>query len=132
MPDSKPTPPEDQKADSFVGRLSVVCMYMASIAGGVAGVGLSMPTSDPTKHKFFENLFVISIFVWPAYLVIIYLCGRYKEAFKRCFPGASVHGDSFYGPSLIPFAVSVAVWVVSWFMWRLPDGIRWVGELFGS
>ena len=130
MSDNKTTPTENQEADSFVGRLSLVFIYLASIASGLAGIALSMPSPGSTHHKFFDNLFGISILGWPAYIVVIYLCGRFNEVSKRCLPGAGSKGDVFYVLCLIPFAVGISVAAISWLMWRLPNGIIWVGELF--
>lgn len=127
---SNDTPKEKQKADSFVGRLSKVVMCLASIGAGFACLALTMPSPGPTNHKFFDNLFLISILGWPAYLAVIYLFGRFQEASDRCFSLGQGKGGNFYELSLIPFAVGLLVAAISWLLWRLPDGIRLVAELF--
>ena len=123
---SNDTPKEKQKADSFVGRLSKVVMCLASIGAGFAGLGATMPGLDPARGDFYDTLLGVSCFVWPVYLTIIYLCGRFEDASANTLR----KGVSFYELSLIPFAVGLLVAAISWLLWRLPDGIGWVAELF--
>jgi hypothetical protein len=128
---SNNTPKEKQKADSFVGRLSKVVMCLASIGAGFACFALTMPGLDPARRDFNDTLFGVSILGWPAYLAVIYLFGRFQEASDRCLSLGQDKGGNFYVLSLIPLAVVLLVAPISWLMWRLPDGIRWVAELFG-
>jgi hypothetical protein len=123
---SNDTPKEKQKADSFVGRLSKVVMCLASIGAGFACLGLTMPGLDLTNRDFYDTLFGVSCFVWPVYLTIVYLCGRFEDAAANTLG----KGVSFLELSSIPFAVGLGVALVSWLMWRLPNGIIWVSELF--
>ena len=122
---SNDNPTENQKADSFVGRLSKVIMYLASIVAGYACIGVTMPGLDLARRDFWNTVFVVSCLVWPVYLTIIYLCGRFEDASVNTLR----KGASFSELSSIPFCVGATVAIVSWLMWRLPDGIRWVGVL---
>jgi hypothetical protein len=123
---SNDTPKEKQKADSFVGRFSKVVMCLASIGAGYACLALTMPGLDLTGRDFYDTLLVVSCFVWPVYLTIIYLCGRFEDASANTLG----KGVSFLELSSIPLGVGLGVALVSWLMWRLPNGIIWVSELF--
>ena len=124
---SNDTPKEKQKADSFEGRLSKVVMCLASIGAGFACLALTMPGLDLARRDFYDTLLGVSCFIWPVYLTIIYLYGRFEDASANTLG----KGVSFLELSSIPLAVGLGVAFVSWLMWRLPDGIRWVAELFG-
>jgi hypothetical protein len=125
---SNDTPKEKQKADSFVGRLSKVVMCLASIGAGFACFALTMPGLDPARRDSYDTLLGVSCIVWPVYLTIIYLCGRFEDASANTLG----KGASFYELSLIPLGVGLGVAFVSWLMWRIPYAIKWLGELSKS
>jgi hypothetical protein len=131
MSDNKPTPTENQEADTFVGRLSVVVMCLASIVSGMSSIVLTQPDVSSTRQSFWDDVLKVCVLGWPAYLSVIYLFGRFKEASKRCYSLGQGKGGNFYELSLIPFCVGLFVAAISWLGWRLPDGIRWVAALFG-
>jgi hypothetical protein len=130
MPDSKPTPPEDQKADSFLGRLSVV--IFSSVLLAILLANINLPNSDLSSENRgeLESLRTFSLLGWLAFLVIIYLSGRRSEVEAKIL---KVFGDFFQDTFTIwfsPLIFAMIVYGVSWLLWRLPEGIRWVGELF--
>jgi hypothetical protein len=131
MSDNKPTPTENQEADTFVGRLSVVVMCLASIVSVMSMIVLTQPDLSSTRHSFWGNVFIIFALGWLAYLSIVYLFGRFKEASKMC--SASIFGGQpmpFFTLSSVPFSMGAMVYVPFWLLWRLPDGMTWVAEFF--
>jgi hypothetical protein len=130
MPDSKPTPPEDQKADSFLGRLSVVIFSSALLAILVANINLPGSDLSSETRRLLESLRTFSLLGWLAFFVIIYLSGRRSEVeakYLKVF-GKDVAQDAIIW--FFPIFFAMIVYCVSWLLWRIPEGIRWVGELF--
>ncbi len=131
MSDKVPKPTEDKKADSFLVRFSIVVLSTASLASIVANLNLANPNTG--QLEMLESMQVFSVLGWLAYLVVIYLAGRFEEAFtgcqRLCDSWLSAEFSFF---ALAPVAFGICAWIFGWFVWRIPHGIRWVVEFFGS
>jgi len=132
MSDSKPTPPKDQKADSFLGRLSVVIFSSALLAILVANFNLPDPNLSSETRGLLESLRTFSLWGWLAFFVIIYLSGRRSEVEAECFKVFGTYwfdeGFSFWTS---PGLFALLFYFVGWFFWiPLRSVVIWVNELF--
>jgi len=131
MSEKEPKPTEDKKADPFLVRFSVVVLSTALLASVMASINLANPNTG--QLEMLESMRTFSILGWPAYLVIIYLAGRIEDAFIswKMLCGTWLPDGNFFFAGA-PAVCGVFAWIFGWFAWRIPYGIRWVVEFFGS
>jgi hypothetical protein len=141
MSDSKPTPSEKQEADSFLGRLSVVVFYLVMAGALVAALVSTRPDSiaSESQRRLGDLIIVCAVLGWVFFLTIVYLAGRYSEVLVMCVKALGVDkpkidGHIFFNDGLLFWTLPIPAFIVSgvcwWILWRIPDAINWVGELF--
>ena len=143
MSDNKPSPTENPEADSFLGRLSVVVFYSVMAGALVAGLLSTRPDSitSESQRRFGDSIVLWAEFGWVFFLTIVYLAGRYSEVLVMC--GKALGGSKpkidrpmafsdALGFWLLPLVVFILSSVCCWILWRIPDAIKWVGELSRS
>ena len=141
MSDNKPTPTENQEADSFLGRLSVVVFYLVMAGALVAGLLTTRPgTWASASQSRFDWIVYCAEFGWVSFLTIVYLAGRYYEVLGVLAKALGVNKTgkidrpiSFSDGAqlwLLPIGAYIFSLVCFGIIWRIPDGIRWLGELF--
>ena len=84
MTDNKPTPTENPKPYSFLGRLSIVVSY--SVLSAICYVTFSLINRNLSSesHRFHISLLTFLLLGWLVYAVIIYLSGRCSEVAYQC------------------------------------------------
>jgi hypothetical protein len=141
MSDNNPSPTENPEADSFLGRLSVVVFYLVMAGALVTGVLTTRPGTWASASQIrFELIVSCAEFGWVSFLTIVYLAGRYYEVLGVLAKALGVNktkkidrpisfsdGALFW---LLPLLAYLFSSVCFGIIWRIPDGIRWVGELF--
>ena len=129
MPDDKPITPEDEKPTSTLSRLSVVFLFITTIACVFAAIGWAINTK---LESLYGNLYQLSAAVWIVFLSAIYISGRYKEVHVECYKvsrkvGIGMLEDDFFF-WIYPLAVGFFWGVVFWFLNLIPRAIHfWRG-----
>lgn len=129
MPDDKPITPEDEKPTSTLSRLSVVFLFITTIACVFGAIGWAINTE---LESFYGKLCQLSAAVWIVFLSAIYISGRYKEVHVECDKVSRkvgmrmfIEDDLFFW--IYPFAVGCVWGGVFWFLNLIPRAIHFFG-----
>ena len=133
MSDNKLISNEINETDTFLGRLSVVVLSIALFVSLAANLGLSHPSPEIKILGYSpDKLFAFSCFGWLAYLIIIYLSGRYSEVQAKCVKTFGNKLEENFLFWTVPVPVGCIFYCVAGLLWRLPDFIHWVFVLIRS